>query len=267
MALAALPSGFYACFLGAVLGAGLALWLVWRLLRKARVLARARALPADASATTIVEFPFAMLTLVIITLLTWQLAFLTSAFLAVDWAAYAAVRSAIVVVPQDRGEDEGRNHIASVSMEPGDTSEKGEDIRGAAIFACVPISGTDGVSGAEGAALAALEKIQGLPGAGALTSALGPLAEVAARWGWAKQHVKVKFLTDVESGAKTFTGGEPMTVEVRQDFPLLVPFADRILGHQDGDAGYVTEIDARATMQAEGYDEQKPPGAPADAKP
>ncbi len=116
-----------------------------------------------------------------------------------------------------------------------------------------------------------LDKIQVLPGGSALVSSLGPVVEVAERWAWAKQHVRVRFLsadgTEMEGGAKTFTGGEPVFLEVVHDFPLLVPFADRILGTKKGDAGYVAEIEARATMQAEGYDEQKPPGAPADAKP
>ena len=59
-----LPSAIYGYLLGATLSGGLVLYFVYRLLRKAPLLERVKALARAEEATTIVEFPFALIILV-----------------------------------------------------------------------------------------------------------------------------------------------------------------------------------------------------------
>ncbi len=155
-----LPLAFYGTLACATLGGGLSLWLVHLLVRKAPLLLRLRRLPASQRATTIVEFPFVLLLVVQMTLLTWQLGLMSAAYLTMDYAAFAAARSAAVIVPEnykkpDHAIDEASNKLNSSDFSAYDAilsrapnagsslkSGKGTDIRHAAVFVCYAISGT-----------------------------------------------------------------------------------------------------------------------------
>ena len=113
---------------GASVCGGAALWLVYRLLRRAAVLKALRGIRSDTRATTVVEFPFALLVLIVLTLLTWQLGYLLAGRLVLDYSAYAAVRSASVVLQEEGapgvgtapgGQQERRNWIRGLDLEPG----------------------------------------------------------------------------------------------------------------------------------------------------
>lgn len=119
-----LPPALYGYLLGATLSGGLVLYIVYRLLRKAPLLERVKALARAEEATTIVEFPFALIILVMFTVFAWQLAFMASAHLVVDYAAYVAARSASVVIPQDATAD-GDPANSPVETKDPDTTESG----------------------------------------------------------------------------------------------------------------------------------------------
>ena len=258
-----LPTGFWLCTGFAVLGAGVLLTAVWSLLRRAPVLSRARRVFSDARASSIVEFPFALLSLTLITLLTSQLVFMAAAYLVVDYAAYAAVRCAIVAVPEDRSgddNDEPVNKVKKLNLEDG---SKGKDIHDAAVFVCVPISGT-AIGGAVSGVEAMLHNLVDLPGNDGFLASGGPLAWVD-RYVYARKQTKVQMVAEGEAtDEKEFGPNDLLTVGVLHDFQLLVPVANKVLGHSSSSAGRVTTLAGKASMMNEGHpgEEKKPEGAP-----
>jgi hypothetical protein len=249
------PVGFFLCLGGATVGGAAVLWAVHRALRARPLARRLRVAASDARASTIVEFPFALLTLVVVSLLTWQLALMASAYLVIDYAAYAAARCAIVSIPEDRSDDdddEGPNEISTSSSSP-----KNEDIREAAMFACYPIAGLREGSGGSDAGFdlwrEALEAAEGL----GIDAAMLELS----RYLYLKEHTSFEFLEDVRPEGE-YSAGDLVHVRVRHRYQLRVPFASRILGTADEDWGYGTMVDSEATMLVETYPEQTPPGAP-----
>lgn len=155
-----LPLEFFLSLGGLVLCGGLLLWLLYAILTRPGVLGRVRALFVEERASAAVEFPFAILVLIQVALLTFQLTFLVTGFLVVDYAAYAAARAAIVVIPQDTVEEPAddedatgpkglaANDLGGSSGAPADGPGFGptdpgkiRDIFLCAAWNCVPISG------------------------------------------------------------------------------------------------------------------------------
>jgi hypothetical protein len=256
-----LPIDFWLTAGFAVLGAGVVLWAVWRLVARSSAVARLRRVFVDDRASSIVEFPFALLSLTLITLLTSQLVFMASAYLVVDYAAYAAVRCAIVTVPEDREEDDEEpvNKVKKLDLTEG---SKGEDIRGAAVFVCVPISGT-AIGGVVSGVENLLNGLIDIPGNDGFLATGGPLAWVD-RYVYARMNTKVQMVATGEaSEEKEFGPNDLLTVGVLHDFQLQVPVANKILGHDNTTTGRVTTLAGRASMMNEGHpgEEKKPPGA------
>jgi hypothetical protein len=260
-----LPLGFWLSLAGMVVGGALSAWMLWRMLRRAPLRRRVRTLAGDESASTIVEFPFALMTLVLITCLTWQLGFMTSAYMVVDYAAYAAVRAAVVIIPQ-RGEGDGseegeaRNHIEDITFED---SDKGEEIREAAVFVCTPLGDP------------AMGLIASIPGGDViaelggeeLLEEIGGSLGLPARYGYANEFTTARIIVEgQDDGEKDFQGGELVTVEVSHKFALKIAIASRVLGTEEG-SGFVTDLRVRASMINEGYPEMTPPDAPSGAVP
>ncbi len=172
-----LPQAVYGYLLGATVCGGFVLYAVYRLLRGAPLLQRVKALARAEEATTVVEFPFALIILVMFTVFAWQLAFMASAHIVVDYAAFAAARSAAVIIPQDlteKPDSEPPNALIARKSVPGGRllsaaqdqlsnanaqlpagfqvpgvsslpaeyySPKMDDLHGSAVMACYPISG------------------------------------------------------------------------------------------------------------------------------
>ena len=259
--MSSLPAAFWLCLAGVGLGGGAALFAVWRLVSGVGSLARLRRLFSDQTASSIVEFPFAMISLVAITLLTCQLVFMASAYLVVDYASYAAVRAAIVAVPEDRSKEddaEAANKVVVLDLSKG---SKSSDIRDAAVFVCTCVSGSgvDALSSHAESVLAKFSVIKDLPGSDSLP-ALGGLTAYADRYLYSKLYTKARLVA--ESGHLEFGMGELLTVEVTHEFSLRIPVADRILGKKTP-AGYVVTIKGRASMLNEGYpgEDKEPEGA------
>lgn len=257
----ALPAGFWACLVGTGLFGGLAIFLVWRFVRVAGAFARLRRVFADEGASSIVEFPFALITLTMIILLTCQLAFMATAYLVVDYAAYAAVRCAIVTIPEDRSDEdedpEESEKVAGFDLEKG---SKGADIRDAAIFVCAAVSGSqiDALAGEVESTLAKFGVILDLPGSESLP-ALGGLTGYVDRYLYSRYHTKVRLVVEDEENKEEFEDAELLTVEVTHQFSLVLPVADRTFGTKTSE-GYQVEMKGKASMLNEGYPgEEKEP--------
>jgi hypothetical protein len=299
-----LPAGFWWSFGGAVVGGGVAMWGVATLLRRGFLrLARGR-FPADARASSIVEVPFALIGLILLTLGISQLTFMCAGYVLVDYAAFTAARSAAVVIPQERmtkgrlngsadddakegvddpgsgtevavpdvlyrfagGPEEPANHIEHTSIAFDTMTRKGQDIRGAAVLVLYPASG--------GA------KLQN-PNFGGGASIAGFTYDVAFKIPGLDKVVafanKAEFVrrwvyADGFTRAHLFpekqdwSPGDVVVVEIQHDFHLAVPFADRLFRTGTNAGGSYTRLGARHACVIEGYAEQKPPDAPEETQ-
>ena len=261
-----MPQGFWWCLAGIAAGGGLSLWAVWRFATGAGALTRFRRILTDEGASSIVEFPFALITLVLIIMLTCQMALMASAYLVVDYAAYAAVRAAIVAVPEDRSaddSDEGPNKVKKRDLKEG---TKGSDVTDAAVFVCVPISGSglDVVKGKVDEVTGKLGVLEDLsdviPGIGDLP-ALGGLTGAIDRYLYSWFNTSARLVADGDD-PKEFDQSALLTVEVTHEFALFLPIADRVFGRLK-DGGRVVSLKGHASMLNEGYPgvEQEPEGA------
>ena len=257
-----LPPGFWLCLFGGIAAGGVALAALWSLLRRMRV-RRARRLVANQSGSTIIEFPFALIVLLLCALLTWQFGFLISSYLVVDYAAFAAVRSAVVVIAEDEGEEEPAHKLKDITLENG---AKGDDIEEAAAFVCYPISAPMtgafpiGLLGAGSIA----ETLEDVPGSENLLGGLD-VPEFASRYVYSQVNTSARVvLADQEDGERTFSGGELLTVEVTHDFRLRIPVAARAFAQSEDAGGFKTPIKAKASMLYEGFTEKVPPGVEED---
>jgi hypothetical protein len=210
--------------IGMTASGGLGLYALLAIVRRGSA-RRVFELGAAEEGTAVFEFPMALIVLVLLTLLTWQLGFMIVGYFAVDVAAYASARAAIVEYPAGR----------SASSEA----------RDAAAVALVPVAGKAGGSGGS-----ISRAVAAAPGGSAVQRVLGR-SDMGRRLGYARRHTSVSV---VGSGAR---GGRPVRARVRHRFSLRVPTAARLLGRRGGD-GYVTDITAEATLMSERYREVEP---------
>lgn len=258
----ALPTGFWLCVAGFVLCAGIALVVLTAFVRRVR-LARVRSFARDQRGTTIVSFGFVLFILVQLTVLIWQLGFMVSAYLVIDYAAFAAARCAVVLIPPHVSDEEPALTVANVTLEG---SEKGREIAEAAAIVCQPISARH-TQGAEwNNYTPTLTSLKGLPGADFL-DALDPY-DFATRYAYAMRNTHVRLVVPgTNTGAHAFHTGDTVTVEVTHDFSLRVPFAARVFGRHREPEGFVTSLTSSATILFEGGNEKVPKGAPEGAQP
>ena len=250
------PPAFYACLAAGIVGLGLTLWMIYLLLKRARSTGRLFRTHADEAGTAVVEFPFALIVLVMLVCLTAQFAFMTTAYIVVDYAAFAAVRSAIV--PVHTGDDKDKE---------GTPSEPDlDDAKNAAALVCYSIAGNY-ASGSAWDVQPMVDRMRnfGLD-LGFLTEwaegirNLARKASFLTRLIYARQYTEVKKVDGAPDGA--------VTLDVTHWYSLAVPYADRILqGRKEFVAGYQTKIRARATMLVEGQSEKTPPKPTEYAKP
>lgn len=215
--------------LGSTLCGGGALYVSFRLVRNLRWTRwQLRGLASSEEGTTVVEFPFALITLVLLTMLTWQLGFMIVGYLFVDVAAFGAARAASVEYPSGRSASAEAQEAAAVAL--------------------IPVAGGSGGSGSGGSISRA---VGAAPGGGAVQRVLSR-SEMGSRWSYARRHTSVSV-----SGADA-RGGQPVEASVRHQFSLRIPIAARALGRSAGGGQYVTDIEASATVMSERFEEVKP---------
>ncbi|MDH3591361.1 MAG: hypothetical protein OER88_05755 [Planctomycetota bacterium] len=272
-----LPPEFFACLAGLVVGSALTMYLAYRMLSHAGARARLRKAWSDETASAVVEFPGALLVLIVLVTVTSQVAFLTTGYLVVDYAAFAAARSAsVVIATTEDGEAQG-----TIS----DGAKKVGNVKDAAILACYPISGDytdedsltvnlDPVRAKVGQLDNALGSVfdfefleAGIGTTQAYLDALGAEgrelasnATALTRYAYAYYNTEVR-LVDGSGNAKygAYDHNAPVTVEVTHHFNLSIPYAKRIFGTFHFPEGYRSAIRASATILNEGATGKAPP--------
>jgi hypothetical protein len=265
-------SPFTASFAASVLPwlcVGALLWLV-----AARLAARIRTWLSDSprpdetllegeGGLLAVEYVLLLPTMMMLLLLILQTALMIHAKFVVNYAAFCAVRSAIVWIPAEK-DSEGVNHIDN--HDPS-SSEKMKIIRRAAALAVTPISprftaslaestGNQPGSDVDGDAEAAAERLQEFfP-----TDPSRPevVTSFISRWAYAfdEENTTVEVLEHQDDGGN-FGDHDPVTVRVNHRFYLWVPFASRVLGpltggQFSGGDGYYTSLSEQYTLFNEG---------------
>lgn len=231
--------------------------------------APARAWHGEAGTATI-EFTLVFPIVLFLVLLLVQTTLVMVGNIFVQYAAYAATRSAIVQIPTtDRVAGEQRNTIFI-----SDQSPKFMAIRRAAVFAMMPVSGT---ANASGTSMQTNNFVQGLKAFYQNYSAHTPnwISHLAARrLRYADLHTHIQVMrTHVMGGDVTFTAiapdhrytfapRDPITVRVTNDFNLTVPyvrviFADGRLPGSAGGGAY-TRIRSQCTLTNEGVNPDLP---------
>lgn len=229
---------------------------------------------SDDSGVAMIEFVLVTPILLIVTLLLIQTMLVFTGLFYVQYAAFAAVRSAIVQIP-------------AVSTEPSnelvssDSSDKYQAIRSAAVFAVLPVSGREG-----GSSVASSELVSGI---GEVFSAQGRSQPawvdgmLGERLNYADNHTEITIervsgeneavvFSPVESYA-TFSPKEAIAVRVRHEFALSIPLASRVFSavgesgtyspasrdsESPGPPGQWTLIESRAILTNEGIDRRLP---------
>lgn len=221
--------------------------------------------------TATIEFALVFPIILFLILLLVQTALVMVGNIFTQYAAYAATRAAIVQIPTvDTLAGEKRNVIL-----PSVRSPKFSAIRRAAVFALLPISGSNS-SGADGAPSTGF--LQGLSSFYRSYSRHPPNwvdALAGERLRYAYQHTGVQILrTDVMGGSVTFsplspsrqyTFGprDPVTVRITYQFDLTVPYVRTIFADGQlaagGAHGAYTRMTAQTTLTNEGVDPDLPP--------
>ena len=251
-------------------GLGMACWWLVRSARRPRAsLARCE------RGTAVFEFPFALLLLIVLVMLTWQLALMASAYLVVDYSAFVAARALAVKAGERGGRHEPRGRFVT-DDEDLVAGTKGRFATSAAVLALVPIAGEAPKGqrhGHQSLADQAFEAVKRLKMPGQPEDLLTRDA-IHARLVYGHETTRVKLIDplakpDEDTGEAPaeqdlhFEGGRSLTVQVEHDFELLIPFARRIFGSRRKGTGkhvsYVSEIIARATIVAESFGPEKVP--------
>jgi len=210
-------------------------------------------------AASALEFTLVFPLFLMIILIIWQLLLLVNASQVVSYAAFSAVRSAIVVIPMKLGSEGPNQFIGDGS------SQKKATIQQAAAIACTPISPP----------ISEWAKSYGfLSGMGSLTGGLGGLGDIASlsvlvgsaglnapralqKASYAGQFTNVEVSGSTEQGS--FLENAPITVKVEHRFFLNVPYANRFFSDSLfaglGLGGYQRTLTAQYTLVNEGQKE------------
>ena len=244
------------------------------------VSARLRKLPVrqrfcDDSGVAMIEFVLVTPILLIVTLLLIQTMLVFTGLFYVQYAAFAAVRTAIVQIP-------------SVSTEPSnelvssESSDKFQAIQSAAVFAVLPVSGRE-----SGSSVASSELVSGIGEVFAAQGRSQPAwvdEMLGERLNYASNHTEITIervtgegsesvVFSPVSGYATFSPKEAIAVRVRHEFALSIPLASRVFsavgesgsyspasrnGDSPGPPGQWTLIESRAILTNEGIDRRLP---------
>ncbi len=222
----------------------------------------------DAGVATI-EFALVMPVVLFLMLVLIQTMLLMAGQLFVHYAAYAAVRAAIVQIPRDLSQRGEPINVISIGSSRG----KFGAIEQAAVLAVMPVSGRDDSSQVDGEGFAsALRQHYELLGE---TTPRWVDTLAAERYCYAAEHTQIELIeiiTDAEgdtvlmrpitSGQYTYGMKDPVAVRVEHRFNLSVPyiraiFADAKMSTKQGQTAY-TNISALQMLTLEGVDPAMP---------
>jgi len=250
-----------------VLLCGVGLVLCFRALIRLHPRGRRTPPRVDEAGVVTVEFALVMPVILFLILILTQTALLMAAQFFVHYAAFAAVRVAVVQIPRDLSAVGGEAHNV-IDAAPG--SPKFDAMTRAAQIAVMPISGRDESSRVDVPAFAAawrehFELLDQTPPRWVDTLA-------AERMAYAVEHIEVELLR-VESlregvtlepifGTHAFTMRQTVAVRVRHRLNLAVPyvraiFADDYHRTLHGETAYA-DVAATASLTVEGVDPALP---------
>ena len=228
--------------------------------------------PARGSGTATVEFALVAPVAMFVLLLLCQITMLMVGNIFVNYAAFAATRTATLVIPTDRT-GEGPNEFAADAREP---DSKHGAIHRTAAFALAPISGVSDAGGDPVvsdyvAAIGAHYEAYGLPVPQWVENRL------AGRLSYALEATEILLMRTVVDGSTdpphvdftpldegflyTFDAREPITVRITHEYYLGVPYINRLLArvHSDDDSEPTWTIRARSTLTNMGIRPDLPP--------
>jgi Flp pilus assembly protein TadG len=227
--------------------------------------------------TATVEFALVTPIALFLSLILLQVMLLMTGHIFVNYAAFAAVRSAITTIPYVTESEPGNLYVS------GSTLGKHEAIRRAAVFAVMPVSGRLDSTGA----ISAEAFVSGLQSYFEASSQTTPrwvqsLAGDRLRYADANTRVEVCTTEALEDGSVTitpisqgvehlFAPQDPITVRVTHRFSLSVPYVRRIFADDkhSGGSGYglYTLMSAQYTLTNEGIAKTLPPTPALDRDP
>lgn len=226
--------------------------------------------PVSRRGTATIEFVMVLPVLLILILLTLQFMLVMVGRLYVQYAAYAAARTAIVQIPQDYLDNtgEGVNEIQPYAEADG----KMAVIRHAACWALVPVSGradsTQNPIGNRGSELVdALNQAYAEGGASVPNWVEGMVVD---KTNYAFEYTEVMLLAydDVRGDEiyfqeildfHTYAPQDSVTVQVRHQLALTVPYIRALFQDGENDSGPYTDVTALTTLTNEGVDPTLPP--------
>lgn len=220
-------------------------------LAKLRHRVRGRSESGTAALEFTLGFPFFLMSILVV----MQTVLLLNGFVTVDYAAYAASRSASVWI------GEGLPNESADRLGPRASSEKWQRITRAAVMACVPISPrmsqVDVGLGRIDIPRAFFDKLvqvsRTIGGAGAARAVATPMV-LAERWAYSAANTDVTIGGTRRSGTGRFDDDGTVAVTVTHNYNMDVPFAGAALGrllgnrHVPAIGGYHVPITATYTV-------------------
>jgi TadE-like protein len=184
------------------------------------------------SGSSAVEFVLVIPPLAVLLLMILQIALIVQAKFVVNYAAFCAARSAVVVIPDNLSANrivESRNQIGNP-----DTSEKLETIHRAAALPLSAISPLKGFSAATGLPIltnpdATVELLKLIPFDVGSPSMVGQMM-LRAPYAYHQENTVVKVLTLEGNEGGSFRDHDWVTVKVTYRYYLAVPFAKKLFG-------------------------------------
>lgn len=233
---------------------------------------------ADESGTATVEFVLVAPFLLFTTLLLIQTTLVFTGLFYVNYAAYAAARSAVVYIPSNYQEES--NTITAL-----EGGWKFDRIRSAAMFALIPVSGEEASSSGDSVAGDLVQGISDLYTAQGRTPPGWVENMLPGRIAYAMNHTQVTLFEVYTSetgevvfenagGTHTFGPRDAVGVEVRHELALTIPVASKLFTLGSGESGSYstatrntdspgppgrwTAVTARAILTNEGIDRRLP---------
>ena len=187
----------------------------------------------EESGSSAVEFVLVLPALTVLLLMILQIALVVQAKFVVNYAAFCAARSAIVVIPDsmtEGGNREPRNQLGNP-----DTSQKVEIIQRAAALPLTAISPLPGLTEARGLPVltnfdASAELVKLLPFNVFTPRSMLEQVMLRAPYAYYEQNTAVKVLTQQGTQQGVFKEHDWVTVKVRYRYYLTVPFANKLFG-------------------------------------